>query len=44
MRLRWLGWGAVALIAVTMAAMVALSVRAALAANRQDVGVLHLIG
>lgn len=43
-RLRMLGWGAIGLIGLTLAAVVALSAKAALAANRQEIDVLHLVG
>ncbi|SDY68262.1 cell division transport system permease protein [Jannaschia faecimaris] len=43
-RLRSLGWIALALIAGTLAAMITLAARAALAANRQIIHVLRLVG
>ncbi len=43
-RLKFLGWGAILLIGLTMAAVVALSSKAALAASRQEIDVLHLVG
>ncbi|MDW4499048.1 cell division protein FtsX [Sulfitobacter sp. D35] len=43
-RLRLLGWLSIALIALTTAAMVTLSARAALAANAQVISVLRLVG
>ena len=43
-RLRALGWTALALIAGTLAAMVTLAAQSALAANRQVIRVLRLVG
>ncbi len=43
-RLRGLGWVALALIAGTLAAMVTLAAQASLAANRQVIRVLRLVG
>ena len=43
-RLRVLGWVAIALIAATVAAMITLAARAALAANAQVIAVLRLVG
>lgn len=43
-RLRELGWTALALIAVTLAAVVTLAAQAALSANRQVIRVLRLLG
>lgn len=43
-RLRFLGWISLLLIAGTVAAMITLAARAALAANAQVIGVLRLVG
>lgn len=43
-RLRLLGWIAIALIAVSVATMITLAARAALAANEQVIRVLRLVG
>lgn len=43
-RLRLLGWLAIGLIGLTMAAMITLAANASLAANAQVIGVLRLVG